>query len=74
MKHSRAEVHRKTFAIPKLRFEDQTLTSFSGLIVFQKLFTVLGLNARLRRCFSHQGILTERQEGCAWNKGFLLTQ
>jgi hypothetical protein len=56
MKHSRAEVHRKTFAIPKLRFEDQTLTSFSGLIIFQKLFTVLDLNARLRRCFSHQGV------------------
>jgi hypothetical protein len=56
MKPSRAEVNRKTFAIPKLRFEDQTLTSFSGLIVFQKLFTVLGLNTRLRRCFSHQGV------------------
>ncbi len=56
MKNSRADVHRKTFAIPKLRFEDQTLTSFSGLIVFQKLFTVLRLNVRLRRCFSHLGV------------------
>ena len=56
MKNSRADVHRKTFAIPKLRFEDQKLTSFSGLVVFQKLFTVLGLNARLRRCFSHIGV------------------
>ena len=56
MKNSRADVHRKTFAIPKLRFEDQKLTSFSGLIVFQKLFTVLKLNVRLRRCFSHLGV------------------
>ena len=56
MKNSRADVHSKTFAIPKLRFEDQKLTSFSGLIVFQKLFTVLGLNVRLCRCFSHLGV------------------
>jgi hypothetical protein len=56
MKNSRADVHRKTFAIPKLRFEDQTLTSFSGLIIFQKLFMVLELKVRLRRCFSHLGV------------------
>lgn len=53
MKRSRSQVKNKSFAIPKLRFEDQELTSFSGLVVFQALFTRLDLKARLRRCFRH---------------------
>jgi hypothetical protein len=32
MKFSRSEIHCKTYRIPRLRFEDQHLTSFSGLI------------------------------------------
>jgi len=56
MKNSRTDVRRKTFAIPNLRFEDQELTSFAGLIIFHKLFTILGLNVRLRRCFHHLGV------------------
>jgi hypothetical protein len=36
-----------------LRFEDQYLTSFSGLVIFQKLFDLLDLKDRLRRCFKH---------------------
>lgn len=53
MKHSRAEVHCKTHKIPAIRFEDHTLTSFSGLVAFQGLFSRLGLKERLRGCFSH---------------------
>ena len=53
MKSSRSEIHRKTHALPALRFEDQHLTSFSGLVIFQKLFDLLGLKDRLRRCFKH---------------------
>ena len=53
MKSSRSEIHRKTHALPNLRFEDQHLTSFSGLVIFQKLFDQLGLKDRLRRCFKH---------------------
>jgi hypothetical protein len=53
MKSSRSEIHRKTHALPTLRFEDQHLTSFSGLVIFQKLFDLLGLKDRLRRCFKH---------------------
>ena len=34
----RSYIYRKTHALPILRFEDQQLTSFSGLVVFQKLF------------------------------------
>ena len=53
MKCSRAEVHCKTHSLPQLRFEDSQLTSFSGLILIQELFSRLGLKERLRRCFSH---------------------
>ena len=47
MKHSRAETHRKTHKIPAIRFEDQSLTSFAGLVVFQRLFVHLNLKERL---------------------------
>jgi len=33
-----------------LRFEKQDLSSFSGLVVFQKLFSELGLIDSLSRC------------------------
>ena len=48
MKYSRAETRFKAHKIPVLRFEDQTLTSFSGLVVFQALFSRLQLRERLR--------------------------
>jgi hypothetical protein len=51
MKRSRSEIRRKAVTLPDLRFEGQELTSYSGLIVFQRLFAVLGLRGRLRRCF-----------------------
>lgn len=53
MKLSRNQVRRKTSAIPTLRFEDQKLTSFAGLLLFQLLFSRLGLKDRLRSCFRH---------------------
>jgi hypothetical protein len=55
MKLSRTEVRRKTSSLPILRFEDQKLTSFSGLLVFHLLFVRLQLKDRLRRCFRHLG-------------------
>jgi hypothetical protein len=54
MKRSRKDVRRKATAIPRLRFEDQRLTSFAGLVIFQKLFQVLRFKARLANCFRHQ--------------------
>lgn len=51
MKLSRSQVRRKTSCLPVLRFEDQKLTSFSGLLVFHLLFSRLQLKERLRRCF-----------------------
>lgn len=53
MKCSKASVHRKTHRIPEIRFEDQRLTSFSGLILFQSLFSRLGLREQLTACFRH---------------------
>ena len=53
MKSSRSAIQQKTHALPALRFEDQQLTSFSGLIVFQMLFEQLDLKSRLRACFRH---------------------
>jgi hypothetical protein len=53
MKHSKSEVHWKARALPEIRFEDQQLTSFAGLVVFQPLLERLALKARLRGCFGH---------------------
>jgi hypothetical protein len=39
--------------MPELRFEDQRLTSFAGLVIIQELFSRLDMKARLRACFHH---------------------
>ena len=51
MKSSRRQVRRKAHALPALKFENQSLTSFAGLVVLQQFFAVLRLKARLARCF-----------------------
>jgi len=53
MKSSKSAIHRKTYRIPQVRFEDQRLTSFAGLIIFQSLFNQLGLKQQLKACFRH---------------------
>ncbi|TNG02668.1 MAG: IS1380 family transposase [Gammaproteobacteria bacterium] len=53
MKYSRQDVCGKSRQIQTLSFEDQSLTSFSGLVVFQKLFANLDLKAQLKSCFRH---------------------
>lgn len=54
MKRSRKDVRSKADAIWRLRFDDQRLTSFGGLVVFHLLFQVLAFRTRLRRCFRHR--------------------
>ena len=49
MKYSRHKVRGKAYALPELKFENQPLTSFLGLVVFQRFFTVLRLKVRLTR-------------------------
>jgi hypothetical protein len=53
MKCSKAAIHRKTHRIPEIRFEDQRLTSFAGLVVYQSLFSRIGLKRQLSGCFRH---------------------
>ncbi len=53
MKLSRLQVQRKTHALPELQFEDQQLTSFAGLFLFQALFQRLDLKQRLRNAYRH---------------------
>ena len=53
MKCSRAAIHRKTHRIPEIKFEDQRLTSFAGLVVYQSLFSRIGLKQQLGGCFRH---------------------
>ena len=54
MKASRKNVRAKgASAIPQLRFEDQRLTSFAGLVLLQKLFQRIQLKARVQTCFRH---------------------
>lgn len=49
MKYSKADISSKTHAIPTLRFDEQHLTSFSGLVIFQLLLKALQLKSRLRQ-------------------------
>jgi len=53
MKCSKAAIHRKTYRIPEIRFEDQRLTSFAGLVLYQALFSRIDLKQQLSRCFRH---------------------
>jgi hypothetical protein len=53
VKSSKAQITAKFHKIPMIRFEDQQLTSFSGLLVFQLLFKRINLKNRLKKCFAH---------------------
>lgn len=55
MKSSKKNVRAKATAIPELRFEDQRLTSFAGLVILQRFFQVISLKTRLAKCFRHFG-------------------
>lgn len=68
MKFSRSDVHCKAHKIPRLRFEDQALTSYAGLVVFQQFFAIIGLKPRLTRCFRH------RQNGNVFSRATIFVQ
>jgi hypothetical protein len=53
MKVSRKHVRTRTRALPELKFEDQSLTSFAGLVIFQKFFAAINLKGRLRERLRH---------------------
>ena len=56
MKSSKAQIQAKYHKIPTIHFEDQRLTSFSGLLIFQVLFRRLRLKQRLYQCFSNEKV------------------
>src|SRR5437879_13888687 len=53
MRVAKEDIYTKASSIPTVRFEDQELTSFGGIVVFQKLFAKLNLKEHLRRCCAH---------------------
>lgn len=53
MRVSRREVSSASHAVPEIRFEDQELTSFGGLVLFQALAQGLGLRQQLRAALRH---------------------
>ncbi len=53
MRSSKAQILSRVHVVPDLRFSDQSLTSASGLILFQVLFTRLELRRKLRDCCRH---------------------
>ena len=53
MKHSRRCVERKAHAVPNIKFEQQRLTSFAGLVILQPFLATIDLTANLVRCFRH---------------------
>jgi len=53
VKSSKMEIVSREHKIPEIRFEDQRLTSFAGLVVFQDLFKELAIKQKLQNCFSH---------------------
>lgn len=53
MRSSKAQIYARVHKIPELRFEDQGLTSFAGLMIIQALFSRLDMKSRLRACFDH---------------------
>ena len=76
MKSSKTQIHAKFHQILTIRFKDQKLTSFSGLLILQVLFSRLKLKKRLKKfrlpyiilkrfkpvaCHHHLGKLTHCQ-------------
>ena len=53
MKLSKADVRGKATLGMEIRFETQNLTSYSGLILFQNFFSLIGIKERLSRCVRH---------------------
>jgi hypothetical protein len=53
MKNTKSTTHCKSRKILRPEFEDQQLTSFSDIVIFQYLFSKLNLKGRLSSCFKH---------------------
>ena len=58
MRFRKQDILARFHKLPRLRFEDQRLTSFAGVIVFQLLFRRLDLKTRLKSCFPAKSAAT----------------
>jgi hypothetical protein len=65
MKVTESSARARARCIPKLKFEDQNLTSYAGLVVFQKFFEDLQLRQLLRGCCDKLRSKTSRLYGHA---------
>lgn len=54
MKISKAQTRAPFHSIPEIRFEEQRLTPFGGLVAFQALLERLDWKRRIERCFAHR--------------------
>ena len=52
VKFSKKHIFSRVFKIPEIKFEDQRLTSFAGLVIYQPVFQQLRLKERLKKCFT----------------------
>ena len=48
MKLSKSKIQSKVHSLPELKFENQALTSFAGLVILQKFFAAVNLKQRLQ--------------------------
>jgi hypothetical protein len=53
VKYSKKNIFSRLFKIPVIKFEDQHLTSFAGLVIYQPLIQNLNFKAQLKKCFDH---------------------
>jgi len=53
MKYSEDHVNCKMWAMPKIRFEQQQMTSFAGLLIFQQFFQDIGFKDAISRGLGH---------------------
>jgi len=56
VRFSKSKIYRNASNIPDLKFEEQQLTSFGGLVVFQNLFNKLQLSKKLADCTRHLNV------------------
>lgn len=54
MKLSKHDIKSPAKCLPAIRFERQTLTSFAGIVIFQRVMQVLRVKELFRSCFSHR--------------------
>lgn len=53
MKFSKAYFEAHVYKIPEIKFEGQKLSSYSGLILFQRFFQKIDISKKLKSCFNH---------------------